>query len=312
MEHISDRCFVSPEQETISGFTVSEKRKKIWNTELDLLFVFTELCRKHGLKYYAANGTLLGAVRHHGFIPWDDDVDVMMPRPDYEKFLKAAADELSFPYLLHLTDTEGIYRKNYARLRNCNTTALTEADWGRSSCQGIFIDIFPMDLRPVSDTAWFLQKCSLRLQDILIWIYVYHFSPNRLFDLIENIIWRIMKVTVKASGYLRMLKRYERTRTRYNNSGSDTYYVEVHGLNFYLYPAEYFRDSLNMDFNGISLCVPSGYKEILTGLYGDYSTLPPVSKRGQHHHIFFDPDVPYTEYAGRLTKEEARANQNNY
>ena len=83
------------------GYEVSAKMKKIWAVELDLLAKFIDVCNKHELNYFVDGGTLLGAVRHKGFIPWDDDVDVIMPREDYDKLFEIAAQEFQYPYFFH-------------------------------------------------------------------------------------------------------------------------------------------------------------------------------------------------------------------
>ena len=85
-----------------NGFLVTSQRKKLWNVQINLIQEFARICKKHNLRWFAIYGTLLGAVRHRGFIPWDDDVDIAMLRPDYEKFRKIAADEIKPPYHLDI------------------------------------------------------------------------------------------------------------------------------------------------------------------------------------------------------------------
>ena len=111
------------EEEVICDFKVDLTRKKLWAISLDLLFKFDEICRKHHLNYSLAYGSLLGAIRHHGIIPWDDDVDVFMLREDYE-VLKTLKDEFQPPYFLQIPGEDG-YLYSYAKVRNSNTTALS-------------------------------------------------------------------------------------------------------------------------------------------------------------------------------------------
>ena len=97
--------------EGLCGYAVPAKTRRLWAVQLDLLQVFKEFCNAHQLRYYLWSGTLLGAVRHQGFIPWDDDVDVVMPRRDYETFKQLAVSELSAPYTLHTNENDsGIFR----------------------------------------------------------------------------------------------------------------------------------------------------------------------------------------------------------
>lgn len=94
--------------EVICDFKVSTLRKKVWQVQLDMVKIFIDICDKYKLKYFAAGGTLIGAIRHNGFIPWDDDIDLMMPREDYEKFIKVAKEELKKRTLFF---TALLYRK---------------------------------------------------------------------------------------------------------------------------------------------------------------------------------------------------------
>ena len=91
------------EEEERNGYVITKKRKEIWAVEIDMLLKFIYVCEKHNLKYFADSGTLLGAARHNGFIPWDDDIDVAMLRKDYDKFCKIAINEFKYPYFFKLS-----------------------------------------------------------------------------------------------------------------------------------------------------------------------------------------------------------------
>ena len=112
-------------EETRCDFLITEERKNILAISLDLFFEFEKVCKKHNLKYYLFYGSLLGAVRHHGFIPWDDDFDVAMPRKDYEELLRLY-DEFSFPYFLQSPLSDGKCFFSYATLRNSNTSKVSK------------------------------------------------------------------------------------------------------------------------------------------------------------------------------------------
>ena len=94
-------------EETRCDFLVTTERKKIWAVELDLLMQFDRVCRKHGLRYFMFVGSLLGAIRHRGFVPWDDDIDLVLPRDDYETMLKLG-DEFPAPYFLQSPWTDNL------------------------------------------------------------------------------------------------------------------------------------------------------------------------------------------------------------
>ena len=134
-------------EEVRSGYRVSHETKKVWAVELDLLAEFQRVCQKHNIKYIASGGTMLGAVRHKGFIPWDDDIDLMLMREEYDKLCEIAPSEFKHPYFFQTSKTDLGYFKGFARLRNSETTAIFayERDSKFRINQGIFIDIFPMD-----------------------------------------------------------------------------------------------------------------------------------------------------------------------
>jgi len=136
------------DKELICDYEVSEKMKKVWNVELNNLVEFQRICKKLGLTYYAICGTLLGAIRHKGFIPWDDDIDVGMPRKDYELFLELAPKEIKPPFFLQTYKSERCFSSDLARLRNSNSTGYTLWQAFNRTNKGIFIDIFPIDHEP--------------------------------------------------------------------------------------------------------------------------------------------------------------------
>ena len=128
------------------GFQVTRQRKEIWAVELDLLHELDRVCKKHGLTFFADSGTMLGAIRHKGFIPWDDDIDVAMMRDEYEQLCKIAGEEFSYPYFFQTEYTDHGTLRGHAQLRNSMTTAVLK-DENHTQYpfnQGIFIDIFPL------------------------------------------------------------------------------------------------------------------------------------------------------------------------
>ena len=137
------------ETEVLDGYEVSADIKQLWAAELERLDEIERVCKKYDITYFADWGTLLGAVRHKGFIPWDDDIDIMMLRDQYD-LLCSHADEFEEPYFFQTFDTDEGYFRGHAQLRNSNTTGVLvdEVKKNVPFNQGIFIDIFPYDNVP--------------------------------------------------------------------------------------------------------------------------------------------------------------------
>ena len=131
--------FLSEEERC--GYTVSDKLKKIWAVEIDLLAILLDVCKRYDLKVALGFGSLLGAVRHHGFIPWDDDLDVWMPRESFERLLEIADKEFKKPYFLQTALSDREFFIPYARLRNSLTTGAIAYSSSPNYNNVIFVDV---------------------------------------------------------------------------------------------------------------------------------------------------------------------------
>ena len=150
------------DQESRDGFLVPSKLKRIWAVELDLLCKFDSVCRKYGIKYHVAYGTMLGAVRHKGFIPWDDDLDVWLLRDDFEKLQTVAKEEFKDPYFLQTALSDRKFFTMNPRLRNSRTTAIIRGQESPDFNNGIFIDIYILDGYTSSKVQYRVQYWTIR------------------------------------------------------------------------------------------------------------------------------------------------------
>lgn len=278
-------------KETICDFLVDEKRKKIWAVELDLLHEFDRVCRKHQLKYYLMFGSLLGAVRHGGFIPWDDDVDVGMLRDDYEKLL-LLKKEFQKPYFLQTPYTDEGYFYSYAKIRNSNTTGLTTNFQYQRINWGMMLDIYPLD-KFVWDGAEERYKAISELATDNS-NYMRKSQPNPSQNEKERI------ASYSGRNPLDNYEEIQRISTQFNNTKSDL--LSVSSLTLYSLERNVFQkkdfDGIEYhEFEGFQFPIPKGYDRILNTIYPNYMKLPPINQRGEWHgNVIFDPDKPYTDY----------------
>lgn len=282
-------------EEERCGFLVTEKRKKVWAVLLDLLIKFDSVCKKHGLIYYLTDGTLLGAIRHKGFIPWDDDIDVAMPRVDYE-ILKTLGKEFSNPYFLQTPYTDSGYFYSFLKIRNSNTTGLSKAFMYQGFNDGLFLDVFPMDAVDLEKG----EEVYNRLRQLCVSnsAYMKLSNPNYSVTELENL--RLMA----SKDPLKTYEEICRLATQFNGNQENWISHWVSTISPYsrrVWYREDFEKVLLWDFEEMRFPVPQGYDRYLKIVYGDYSQLPPVEKRGlKHDNAIFDPDKPYTYYVNNV------------
>lgn len=182
-------------EEIRCGVKVTKSIKELWAVEIDLLKELDRVCTKYNIIYSVSGGTLLGAVRHRGFIPWDDDIDVMMMRDQYERLCSVAESEFVSPYFFQTEKTDPGCMRRFARLRNIDTTGIIkwELPMRPTFNQGIFIDIFPLD-------AVVPEKNKYEKQCIIDKVYL------KLFSLANSI--ERNSYPYSSVSFLREIKRY--------------------------------------------------------------------------------------------------------
>ena len=266
--------------------------KRVWQTEINLLEEFDGVCKKHGLKYMMLDGSLLGAVRHKGFIPWDDDIDVVMLREEYEKLLKVA-DEFKEPFFLQNPLNDKIYR-GHSQLRDSRTAAIMYKEFCREANQGIFIDVFVADRLPKSKFKMMIQRRRCNSCKALLRFYrVYncqkkHSAKSKVIKFLLDIFYGIV-------GYERFFKHYERLCGKYNKEKD----AEFCNILEYRYDdrkirMEHLTDLTLYDFHYLKVPGPKDADGFLTDFFGDWHKF--VIGGGEHGETYFDPDKSYKEY----------------
>ena len=281
--------FIKPE--TLCNFYVDEKRKKVWLISLDLLSEFDRVCKIHGLRYFLMFGTLLGAIRHRGFIPWDDDIDVVMPREDYEK-LSLWHHNFTPPYFLQTPQTDKGYYYSFNKLRNSNTTNMPIAFRYEHFNQGISLDIFPLDYYTMEN----IEEKFAKIKELAIDLSNYMRMRNPELD--EDGMERIAQYSGRPPiDTLQMIQDVCREDAGKKCDMIGWMSGNIYGPFRQTFKKESFIESQIIDFYGLHVPIPKAYHYVLTTLYGNYMEFPPVSVRGTwHHHLIQDTDNPYTHY----------------
>lgn len=259
-----------------------EETKEI---ELDILLKFKAICEKYDIAYSLAYGTLLGAVRHNGFIPWDDDIDVMMQRKDYYRFLDVAKTELSeSKYEIASMHNESNYFAPLAKMYD-KTTRVYQLYGQKENVQiGLYIDIFILDELPTVGAEQFYEeaqklreKWALSARDI----FSKHKSKNIIRDYLGNLV--SLPFRIKGINYYR--DKYDRFCASYNNMGNNEIAVIAYGegLEKEKMTVDRMKESTTVIFEGYSFRAVNSPELYLRSMYGNYMMLPPVKNRVSKH-----------------------------
>ena len=271
--------------------------------ELDIFKNYIYICEKYKLRYYILGGTALGAVRHKGFIPWDDDIDVGMPRYDYEKFLEVAPKELPEYLFLQTNITDKNYPLNFAKIRNSNTSFIETRTQNIKMNHGIYIDVFPLDGYPsFKAIAKMRQTLDIVISKSIknIFFYEKHIKKTlagHINDIISHVFFKDYRKAVKLRD--KLLKKYD-----YEKCDIVANYCGAWGLKEVM-PKSYFGNGTIGEFEGLKVMLPYDYDKYLTSLYGDYMTPPPPEKRISHHYCtVIDTNKSYLNYIDKENNNE--------
>lgn len=283
------------QEEERSGYMIPASMKAVWAVQIELFQEFHRVCRKHGLRCWFAAGSLLGAIRNKGFIPWDDDIDLFMLREDYERLKEVAASEFSEPYFLQHHDVEADYFRGHAQFRHGETTAILPDDLGQGFNQGIFLDVFILDGFHQERWEKVRARCN-RIRDRLSRRYRGRFVPGmvtpnvRFLDAIVHFLFHspLSKARELEAAYRDMCPDSEEISFKWLWDRSP------------VFRREWFDETVMVDFEHIQVPVPAGYHEVLTVHFGkDYMT-PQQMPTMHGGFTVLDASSGYREHLARL------------
>lgn len=291
------------DEEVRDGYRVTRQTKELWAVELDLLNELVGFCERNGLEIFVHYGTLIGALRHGGFIPWDDDIDLVMKREDYERLCEIA--DFKEPYFLQTEDRDPGFSRGFARFRNSRTTCIQEyeADLKLPYNQGVFIDIFPLNYVP--DDAEQRRAFGRRMRTLrdraLQWSTFTYRPPeggpgsgvkDRIKALTSRVFLTVLKPLKLKNPYL---KQMEALAAQCKPSGklADHWFFEPE-TDKYCFEAEDLARVERHRFEFLEVPIPQGYDRMLQVSYGDWRT--PVMADNAHGGLITDCHVPYGEY----------------
>lgn len=275
-----------------------QELRAIQEKSLEILVYFKEFCQKHGLLFYFCGGCCIGTIRHKGFIPWDDDIDVFMPRKDYERLAQLWPKEADPQYAYCRSDKGHYLRSLLSAISDENTTFIKERQQDLDISHGIRLEILPLDGCPESRFA--------RKRQIL-WALIYSMFNNNEAPTSKGkgayLLGRFLLALAPTQGMrYRVWRLAEKRMSRWPITPETKHITELCARYQYMvndYPAEAFASAKWVEFEGLSMPVPIGYDTYLRMAFGDYMQLPPEEERiPKHEAVLVDTEHSYRQYKG--------------
>lgn len=254
---------------------------------LQILLAIDGVCRAHHLRYYIWAGTILGAVRHGGFIPWDDDIDIAMPRRDYELLIAHAAEWLPAPYEFVCAETDASYPLPFGKIQDADTTLIERMHLRYLG--GVYIDVFPLDGVP---TGWAKRWQFTRYEFYKRVLYLLHRDPYKHGHGASSWLPLLCRKLYTLQGVQQKIRRI---LTRYDFDTSPEVADYDDGMRF-TFPKEVLGTPAPYSFEHKEVLGVAQARAYLSKKYGDYKTLPPEEKRRQHNFHLLDLEHPYRTF----------------
>ncbi len=249
----------------------------------DILVEFDRICKKNNIKYTLDGGTLIGAIRHEGYIPWDDDIDVALLRSEYDKFIKCCEKDLDKKFKLVNAENEDGNPNIFHKIKIKNTTYIEDMSKNSNTDKGIFLDVLPYDNSPNNYFISYIYKLRVLYYTRLLSLKCQvDFSKNK--NILKRLINFLLLVSSKLHNKKRLIKRLNKVATKYNKY--DKKYVYNYTIPYKnMVKKSWFSDYKLKKFENDKFSVIKDYDLYLRELYGDYMQLPPEEERGSRHKV---------------------------
>ena len=260
------------------------ERKEQRKILIDILKYFDNICRKNNLNYSLTGGSLIGAIRHKGIIPWDDDIDVVLLSSDYDKLLNILKNEKNDIYEVQYFGCNETYFYPFIKIID-KRTKLIEKDKRDIENYGIYLDVFSFNKVPNNELARKMHYKKILFYKKLINLYSYNqdYIKNE-----KNFIKRCGSFLCSKIGFRFLNNRYIYNLTKYNKKENYEFYMSnwpFYGFDKEIFNKECFNKFVDCDFEDMKAMISASYDNILKTLYNDYMKLPPVEKRTTTHNI---------------------------
>lgn len=278
----------------ICGVPIREVQQKM----LEILLYFDEFCRNNHLKYYLCGGCLIGAVRNKGFIPWDDDIDLFMPRPDYERLAEIWDEKADTSrYLYCRTNRYEVYHDAGASIRDVNTTEINRHSVNDDICHGMAIEIAPIDGCPKSK----IKRIWQLINEGFFSLFNVQRLPDNKGKFLRYLSAAVYKVVRSPAIRYRIWRKCEENMTKYSWDECENVTESIGYIRamLFVHPKADFDNVEYLDFENYKIPVMAGYKRYLTMMWGDYMKLPPEEQRvAKHDLVYLSTTETYKKFKG--------------